>query len=142
MTPEPTPRSGIWPPNGSVVVPVAVIWTTAGLTVAAALTTADESSTAMGCEVCPGAWLPVADPTGRLRAPVLSRTTTVPPDASTADSAAAATIRPMPSGRPRRDTGVGATGSVGAGVGAETDRSAGSSQAERIQSGCGSGGGE
>ena len=47
--------SGIVPPSGSVVVPDAVIRTTAGLTLAAALTTADESSMAIGLRVWPAA---------------------------------------------------------------------------------------
>ena len=69
---------------------------------------------------------------------------TVPPEASTADSSAAPRIRQSPSGpflRLAVTVGVdGVTGSVGA-----TDAGAvslGSSQADRVHSGRGSGGGE
>src|SRR5687767_13460058 len=83
------------PPNASLVTAVAVIRTTAGLTFAAALTTEDESSTSMGLEL--GSTTAALDPVGeRLRAPVPWRTSTVPPEARTAERNAAAAIAPMP----------------------------------------------
>ncbi len=124
--------------------PVAVMRTTAGLTLAAALTTADESSMAIGLGVWPAAGLRAPDPAGRFSAPVPSRMRTVPPEASTADSRAAPRIRPSPSGPvlPLAVTagGDGFTGSAGAIAAGAV--SLGSSQAERVHSGRGSGGGE
>src|SRR5512141_2063648 len=114
MTPEPTPSVGTLP-NGSVVVPSVVILTTAGLSLAATSMTADDSSIWTGCV------LPVVVPvpvvvwtTVRSNAPARSRTATVPPDATTADSNDAATIVPSP-GPPRRVARVGLTAYAGGG---------------------------
>src|SRR5438552_8151410 len=121
--------------------------TTAGLTFAAALTTADESSTVTGWDDWPGGWPAPPEPAGRFRAPVPSRTRTVPLDASTADSSAAPRMGPSPSGPRRRLVVVAATtGSVGAGVEASPagggPAPAGSIQTGFAHSGWASGGGE
>src|SRR5512143_385589 len=131
MTPEPTPVSGTVPPNGSVVTPVAVIRTTAGLTFAAALTTAEESSTGIGpCVEGTTGWLAAGLPV-RSSAPVPSRTRTVPPEASTAESRAAARIVPAP-GPPRPVPRFGDTGPIDAtGCTAGTGSSVGEAHAGR-----------
>jgi hypothetical protein len=113
MTPEPTPVSGTVPPSGSVVTPLAVMRTTAGLTFAAAVTTAEESSMATGAPLDCDSGPPLdAGPMGWFRAPVPSRTSTVPPDASTADSSAAPRIVPRPV-EPRLGSRTGVAGPVG-----------------------------
>src|SRR5262245_32793383 len=108
------PVSGSAPPSPSAEVPLAVIRTTAGLTLAAAFTTAEESSMTMVPLV---GRLPAPDAPGaawRTSAPVDWRSTTVPPDASTADRTDTATMLPTPVRRGSLVTGPAATGSVGA----------------------------
>ena len=97
------------------------ILTTAGPTLAAASMTADDSSMVTGCwePVC----VPVAIGRGRARrwskAPARSRTSTVPPEARTADSTETVTIVPRPAARrPPGFSGVVATGAGGAQAGA------------------------
>src|SRR5262245_44651702 len=94
MIPEPTPDSGIVPPPPSGDWPVAVIRTTAGLTFAATSMIADDSSRVTDWWVA--VWVLPPDPAGRFRAPVASRTTTVPPEARTAESTAARTTVRVP----------------------------------------------
>src|SRR4029079_3369150 len=111
MTPEPTPVSGITPRLPASVEPLTVIRTTAGLTLAATLIVADDSSIVTGRGAptlvpCAVTWFV----TTRLRAPVALRPSTVPPAASTAESKATATSDPAP--EPRRRGGVGFTGWV------------------------------
>src|SRR5688500_9427458 len=84
------------PPNASVLTPVAVIRTTAGLTFAAALTTDEESSTTTGLELGLTTAALGPAPGEPSRAPVPWRTSTVPPEARMAESIAAATTGPMP----------------------------------------------
>ena len=101
MTPEPMPSVGTFP-NGSLLWPSTVILTTAGLTLAATSITADDSSIVTG--VVSPVVVPrpvVAGATVRSKAPLRSSTTTVPLEASTADSMDAARIVPTP-GPPRR----------------------------------------
>src|SRR4051812_43127537 len=113
MIPEPTPVSGIWPPAASVLTPSTMIRTTAGLTFAAAVTTAEESSTAPGARLDVTTGACCAPLPARCRAPVLSRTTTVPPAASTAERRAAPTIGPTPAKPLRRSTATGCVGRAG-----------------------------
>jgi hypothetical protein len=109
MKPEPTPVSGTLP-KGSVVVPLVVILTTAGLSLVATSMTADDSLT-VTCWVPP---MVVAGPTfddgaGLSNAPARSSTSTVPVEATTADRREAAMTVPMPG--PARwlcDAGAGA----------------------------------
>ncbi len=83
--------------NGSAFCSCVVIFTTAGLTRAAASMTADDSSMVTGCRA-PVCWEPLATAAGagRSKAPVRSRTATVPTEATVADSSDAATIVPSP----------------------------------------------
>src|SRR5690242_11695835 len=117
MKPEPTPVSGT-APSGSVVVPAVVIFTTAGLSLAATSMTADDSLIETGCWLLP---IVLPEPTvevgtGLSNAPARSRTSTVPVDATTADRSEAAMTVPIPGPALREDGGcwtcTGATGSV------------------------------
>src|SRR5260370_21606165 len=138
MIPEPTPCSGIVPPSGSVVVPVSVIRTTAGLTLLAASMIAEDSSTATGtllAEIFAGA------AAGVLRAPIApvpSSTRTVPPEASTADRTATPTSAPTPD-RPSSWEPVWITGGVGIGgapsVSGDAEAAVGSGQLPPLQPG-------
>ena len=116
MTPEPTPVSGMTPRLPAFDVPVTVIRTTAGLTLAATAIVADDSSIATGWSVptfvaC-GTLERCRAPVGRARRPRRARGR-CPAEARTADRSGAARTRPA--ARPR-STGV--AGAVGAGVGA------------------------
>ena len=120
MIPEPTPSVGTLP-KGSVPWPSTVILTTAGPTFAAASMTAEDSSMVTGCWPMTCCTEPAPDAAaGRSRAPVLSRISTVPPDARTADRSDAARTVPTPV-PPRRCAGAaevsgatgGATGAAG-----------------------------
>ena len=113
-TPEPTPVAGMTPLLPASVLPVTVIRTTAGLTLAATAMVADDSSTVTGCvDPVVVAWVEAgAGAAGRSRAPAAPRARTVPPEARTAErSAAARTDPPRP---PRFDSLV----TVAAGTGA------------------------
>src|SRR4249920_1391923 len=95
MTPEPTPVSGITP-RSPPELPVTLIFTTAGLTLAATAMVADDSSMATGWTVpafvaCGN---PRLDAAGRSSAPAAPSARTVPPDARTADNSDAARIEP------------------------------------------------
>src|SRR4051794_37960341 len=96
MKPEPTPVSGTLP-NGSVDVPLVVILTTAGLSFDATSMTADDSLMVTGW-VLPVVltWPTVDEGAGLSNAPARSRTSTVPVEATTADSSEAAITVPMP----------------------------------------------
>ena len=88
MTPDPTPVSGMTPLLPAFAVPVTVMRTTAGLTLAATAIVADDSSMATGWTVptlvaC-GALAEAG--AGRSSAPTADSAATVPTDASTADS--------------------------------------------------------
>src|SRR6266540_3408447 len=112
MTPEPTPVSGMTPRLPASVEPLTVIRTTAGLTLAATSIVAEDSSMITGWGapvVVPWAAIGVEE-IGRSNAPLALSARTVPPDASTADNTATATIEPAP--EPRRRGAVGETGSV------------------------------
>src|SRR6478752_1559942 len=112
MTPEPTPVSGMTPLLPSLVVPVTVIRTTAGLTFEATAIVADCSSIETGWRaptLVP--WATAADvgAAGRSRAPAALNARTVPPDASTADRSAAAS-RELPPVLLRGGTGTALAG--------------------------------
>ena len=116
MKPEPTPSDGTVP-NGSVVVPSVVIFTTAGPTLAAASMTAEDSLMVTG-------WVPVVWPlpmpdvcAGRLKTPCWPSTATVPPEARTADRADATITVPTPAPRRWRD-GLRSIGAAGRGTAA------------------------
>ena len=119
MTPEPTPVSGMTP-WFVLTLPVTVMRTTAGLTLAATAMVADDSSMVTGC-VVPTVWPagPVEDAgAGWSSAPVAPSAKTVPPDARTAErSAAARTVGPEPRLVVRW---TGATTGVGVEASAET----------------------
>src|ERR671924_629034 len=82
MTPDPTPVSGICPPNAFVLTPSTVIRTTAGLTFAAAAMIADDSSIVTGCWAPTVVVVPLLDVgAGRLSAPDALSARYMPPDA-------------------------------------------------------------
>src|SRR6187455_3660680 len=118
MTPEPTPVSGMTPLLVSTLLDV-VMRTTAGLTLAATAMVADDSSMLTG-------WLPLTvEPlaatglgVGWSRAPVADRARTVPPEARTADRAAARTTEPVLDRLARPAEVVGAVTGVVAAVAA------------------------
>src|ERR671936_2728965 len=96
MTPDPTPVSGIWPPNAFVLTPSTVIRTTAGLTLAAASMIADDSSIVTGCWAPTVVVPPLAVWAGwRSRAPDAVRARYVPPDAIVAASTEDNSTGPM-----------------------------------------------
>src|SRR6187401_48090 len=136
MTPEPTPVGGMTPRLPVSVAPVTRILTTAGLTLVATAIVADDSSMATGWRA-PALvdWGDVTAAAGRSRAPVALSARTVPPEARTADSSAAAINAPPPLPSPR-DVRVGT--SVAAGVGAGSYQrsgvTGGASSHERAQS--------
>ena len=110
MTPEPTPLSGMIPRSPAPWIPLTVIRTTAGLMFAATAIVADDSSIDTGLTaptLVPG----VTDEAGRPRSsdPVTPSARTVPPEARTAASSAAATTDPEPA---RFWTVAGATGAA------------------------------
>src|SRR3954447_21936406 len=116
IRPEPTPAAGT-PPNGSVEAPPVVILTTAGLSLAATSMTAEDSLMVTGCVPPVAVALPTDDDgTGRSNAPERSRTSTVPPEATTADSSEAATIVARPGPDRRALVGTTGTGSGAAGL--------------------------
>src|SRR6187397_2415094 len=116
MKPEPTPVAGT-PPNGSVVSPPlpVVILTTAGPSLAATSITADDSSIVTGCVPPVVVALPIeAGGTGWSKAPLRSSTSTVPPDATTADRSDAAITVPRPGPWRRGLTGAAGVAAYGA----------------------------
>ena len=137
ITPEPTPRSGIVPPNWSVALPSTKIRTTAGPTFAAASMTADDSSIVTGWRepvVIAGLlFAPVA--TGS-SAPLPLRARTVPPEARTAERIEATTMLPVPArrGAATRATS-GSTGVTGSTVAAVPLQAGASFQPAVAQSG-------
>ncbi len=102
-----------------LALPVTVIRTTAGLTLAATAIVADDSSMATGWVVpafVAGGTL-VLVTAGRSSAPVAPRARTVPPDARTADSSETAMSEP-PRPRDRPVSGAGLAAVVGTAAGA------------------------
>src|SRR5262245_54596401 len=101
MIPEPTPCSGMDPPNGSVVVPLTIIRTTEGPALAAASMIADDSSIVTGwrAAACEAELLLLAPVAAGSRAPAPFRARTVPPAARIAERAEAATMLPGPARR-------------------------------------------
>ena len=119
ITPEPTPVSGMTPYVPELALPVTVIRTTAGLTLAATAIVADDSSMVTGWVVpaLVASGTLVVETTGRSSAPVAPRARTVPPDARTADSSETATSEP-PRPRDRPVSGAGLAAVVGTAAGA------------------------
>ena len=143
MTPEPTPVSGMTPRSPEFALPVTVMRTTAGLTLAATAMVADDSSMVTGWVVptlCPVTT--EAAGAGWSKAPLALRATTVPPEARIADRRAAARTGPIEF---RFRATVGATGAAAAGAAGSYQRSGvvgGTASYSRIQSGRLSGAGE
>ena len=106
MKPEPTPLVGIEPNWSWVAAPWVEILTTAGPMRSAAPMTAEDSSMVTGCWPTAGCATPRLE-AGAVwsKAPARSSATTVPPEASTAESRDAATTVPAPA--PPRFRGCG-----------------------------------
>src|SRR4249919_426898 len=135
MTPEPTPVGGMTPRLPVSVAPVTRILTTAGLTFDATAMVADDSSIATGWRA-PALvdWGAVTAATGRSRAPTALSARTVPPEARTADSSAAASNDPpLPSPRVVL-VGTAVAAGVGAGSYQRSGVTGGASSQERAQS--------
>src|SRR6478735_309741 len=141
MTPDPTPVSGITPLLPAFAVPVTVMRTTAGLTLAATAIVADDSSMVTGWTVptfvaC-GALAEAG--AGRSSTPTADSAATVPTDASTAERTDASTNEPpLPPERFGVSTGA-VDGVAGAGSYQRSGVTGVLSLHERAQSARGSG---